>query len=472
MANTSSNALLPFGSNSLVRDDEGSSLAIDITSIFANGITIGNRNYGSLFVNTNGNVTFGASLAAYTAAPIGTSIGDLFLIAPFWADVDTRGTDDPARNVFWDYNFQRDSFVVTWNDVGFYSQRQDKENTFQLELADRGNGDVQIVFRYTDVNWTTGEASAGIDGLAGQNGVTAQSGFAFGQAFRFELPASGNEAANLLLEDTPGNTGLDGAWVFDIRDGQFVNVGGAGNDILIGADASDSIFGNDGDDDIDSAGGNDFIYGGKGNDELFGGNGNDFLSGGMGADILNGGEGFDIVDSLSNMYDVGVFAINADKSVNLTTQGETDRLFNIESVAFQNGDLRFDAGYFESFGAAYRFYASILDRTPDGAGLDFYVSLLDRGVSLFTIAEDISTSDEFVQSFGRNLSTEGFLGRVYQNILNRTPDQLGLDFWRNAIDTDEVSRSEAVVYISEDAENLGNTIELIGNGYFVEDFGF
>jgi hypothetical protein len=144
----------------------------------------------------------------------------------------------------------------------------------------------------------------------------------------------------------------------------------------------------------------------------------------------------------------------------------------VERIAFENGDLRFDSGRLESFGAAYRFYVSILGREPDPAGLDFYVSLLDRGISLFSIAEDIFTSPEFASNFGSNLSIVEFLNRVYQNILNRTPDQAGLEFWRSAIETGQVSQAEAVVYISEDVENRENTIDLIGQGYFVEDFGF
>ncbi|KHA52966.1 nidogen-like domain-containing protein [Sulfitobacter geojensis] len=470
MVNVTSNALLPFGAESLFRNDDRSSAAIDITSIFQSGITIGDTNYTSLYVNTNGNVTFGGGLSTFTPTGIGVGTGNLDIIAPFWADVDTRGTDDANKNVFWDFNAERDSFVVTWNDVGYYNSNQDKENTFQLELADTGNGNVQIVFRYEDVQWTTGDASGGSSGLGG---TIARAGFAFGQDLSFELPSSGNQNAILELENNPGNSGVDGAWIFDIRDGALVNVGGAGNDILVGAEESDSIFGNDGDDDIDSAGGNDFVYGGNGNDDLVGGVGNDFISGGLGSDRLDGGEGFDIADCLAYEFDAGSFTINDDGTVSLTGEGgDIDTLISIEAVAFSDGDLRFDVGALESFGAAYRFYTSILNREPDGAGLDFYVSLLDDGVSLFDIAQDISTSQEFVESFGSDLDTETFLGRVYQNILNRTPDGAGLEFWRNAIDTDEVSRAEAVVYISEDDESRGITIDVIGNGYFVEDFGF
>jgi hypothetical protein len=125
MVNVTSNALLPFGADSLFRNDDRSSAAIDITSIFQSGITIGDTNYTSLYVNTNGNVTFGGGLSTFTPTGIGVGTGNLDIIAPFWADVDTRGTDDANKNVFWDFNAERDSFVVTWNDVGYYNSNQD-----------------------------------------------------------------------------------------------------------------------------------------------------------------------------------------------------------------------------------------------------------------------------------------------------------------------------------------------------------
>ena len=209
-------------------------------------------------------------------------------------------------------------------------------------------------------------------------------------------------------------------------------------------------------------------------EHVFQGGSSSSLAGGGGNDTIDGGEGFDIADYLETTFDGDnvPFVVREDGSVALTLGPETDILTGVESLAFENGEVRFDSGRLESFGAAYRFYTSILDREPDPEGLDFYVSLLDRGVSLFRIAEDIFTSPEFVASFGANLTTEDFLNRVYDNILNRAPDQEGFEFWRDAIDSGQVSESEAVVYISEDAENRENTIDLIGGGFFVEDFGF
>ncbi len=111
--------------------------------------------------------------------------------------------------------------IVTWDDVGFYSYNTSLLNAFQLILTDQGDGDFDIQFRYEDINWTTGNASGGSGGLGGtpaRAGFTASTGDP--NAY-FELPASGNEAGILALDDIAGNTGQMGIWEFAVRSGDI-----------------------------------------------------------------------------------------------------------------------------------------------------------------------------------------------------------------------------------------------------------
>ncbi len=215
-----------FGEQLLARNDDGSTGAIDITSVFgAAGLDFFGTRYTSLFINNNGNITFAAPTGTFTPSAI-TGGANNPIIAPFWADVDTRGgtvAPTPGGNstgtnlVYYDLDAVNRVLTVTWDDVGYYSIGTDRLNAFQLQLIDRGNGDFDIVFRYEDINWTTGGASGGSGGLGG---TPARAGYSAGDGVNaFELPQSGNQAAILALDDTAGNTGHPGVTVFQVRNG-------------------------------------------------------------------------------------------------------------------------------------------------------------------------------------------------------------------------------------------------------------
>jgi hypothetical protein len=148
------------------------------------------------------------------------------IIAPFFADVDTRGgaaTATPGGNstgsnlVYWDLDAVDNIFTATWDDVGYFSSETSLLNSFQLALIDQGNGNFDIEFRYEDLNWTTGDSSGGENGLGG---TVARSGFSSGNGSDFkELSTSGDQAAMLNLTNT-SNVGVAGLYRFEVRNGQ------------------------------------------------------------------------------------------------------------------------------------------------------------------------------------------------------------------------------------------------------------
>ena len=72
------------------QSDDGSSLPVDITSIFGSqGIDFFGHQYTSLYINNNGNITFVGPNSTFTPDQITGGEGNP-IIAPFWADVDTR----------------------------------------------------------------------------------------------------------------------------------------------------------------------------------------------------------------------------------------------------------------------------------------------------------------------------------------------------------------------------------------------
>ncbi len=219
-----------FGEQLLARNDDSSTGFIDITSIFEDNINFFGREFSGLWVNNNGSVTFNGPRGAYTPNVI-TGISNNPEITPYFADVDTRGgqvsptlggNSTGSNLVYYDFDTVNDRFIVTWDDVGYYSSHTDKLNAFQLILTNRGSGDFDIEFRYEDVNWTTGSASGGSGGLGG---TVARAGYTAGTgdpAAFFELPASGNQADMLALDETAGNAGDMGRWEFKVRSGDVV----------------------------------------------------------------------------------------------------------------------------------------------------------------------------------------------------------------------------------------------------------
>jgi Bacterial Ig-like domain/Nidogen-like len=217
-----------FGNNVVPIGDDNSSAAINITSVFgAAGINFFGHNYTSLYINNNGNITFAGPNPTYTPSAISAGANNP-IIAPFWADVDTRGgagtptggNATGANQIFYNLDSVDGVLTITWDDVGYYNQAKDKLDAFQVQLISLGGGNFDIVYRYESINWTTGSASGGTNGLGG---TPARAGYSAGDgnsAHYFELPQSGIQAALLALPTTAGNTGIAGVDVFQVLNGQ------------------------------------------------------------------------------------------------------------------------------------------------------------------------------------------------------------------------------------------------------------
>ena len=132
------------------------------------------------------------------------------------------GASQGSNLAYYTLDAANDRFVATWDDVGYFDDHTDRVNAFQLILTDRSTsagrtaGDFDIEFRYEWVDWTAGDYS---DGSGGVGGIPARAGYSAGNGTFFELPQAGNEAAMLALEDTPGNTGIDGLWRWGVYNG-------------------------------------------------------------------------------------------------------------------------------------------------------------------------------------------------------------------------------------------------------------
>jgi hypothetical protein len=176
--------------------------------------------YSSLWVNNNGNVTFDAPLGTFTPFDLLTTAQPI--IAPFFADVDTRV--GPVVT-YGEVTFEGSpAFCVNWRDVGYYSESLDKTNDFQLLLVDRSPpaGDIDVIFNYNRIEWETGDASGGSGGLGGSS---ARAGYSNGVDTAFELPGSAVNGAFLDSNLATGliynslNSDIEGRYIWSFRGG-------------------------------------------------------------------------------------------------------------------------------------------------------------------------------------------------------------------------------------------------------------
>jgi serralysin len=203
------------------------------------------------------------------------------------------------------------------------------------------------------------------------------------------------------------------------------NATGGASDTLNGGDGDDRAYGGEGNDVVDGGNGDDWLSGGNGDDtvigqagidQLFGDAGNDRLFGGAGADVINGG---------------------ADDDAMI---GGDERSLSVN-----------EATIFRVFGAT-------LNRAPDIPGLQNWVNELESGAqTLEQIVTGFVQSTEFQATYG-SLTDSEFVTLLYQNVLDRAPDQAGLDAYIAALGSGSLSREQVVLEFSESTEYQNSSL--------------
>jgi gliding motility-associated-like protein len=182
----------PDGTYILAMDanDDGSSDVIDLPFDFC----FYGQTYNQLYINNNGNITFENDLFTFNSNAFPSP--DDKIIAPFWADVDTRGAGQVV------YKITPTSIHVNWVAVGYYNSESDKLNSFQLTLTDGTDPELpngnNIAFCYKDMQWTTGAASQGVDGFGGvpaTAGANKGDNIGFFQVAQFDHPGTDFDGA-------------------------------------------------------------------------------------------------------------------------------------------------------------------------------------------------------------------------------------------------------------------------------------
>ena len=167
------------------RNDDGFSGPVNL------GFTLDffGQSYSTFYINNNGNVSFGAGIAAYV--PAGPQGAAQPVISPYFGDVDTRGAASGVVHLR--TNIPNEA-IITWDQVGYYDSHTDKLNSFQLVLRGPGysipTGEGAIGFFWSTMQWEQTDTN-----------VTAAVGFGDGASNGEVLQGSLQPGLPALLND-------------------------------------------------------------------------------------------------------------------------------------------------------------------------------------------------------------------------------------------------------------------------------
>lgn len=211
-----------FDQTQVPRGDDNSSgpVTLPFTANFFGG------NYTQIYVNNNGNVTFGRPLSDYTPTGLDADYRGAPIIAPFFADIDTTNAASGVTAYGTGTYAGRTAFGATWPAVGYFASKADKLNTFQVVLTERsdtGAGNFDITYNYRSIQFETGDASGGTNGLGGTSAAVGYSAGTGVDGTYYQLP--GALVPGYYLDGSPfalataSNGGAPGQFLFPVRNG-------------------------------------------------------------------------------------------------------------------------------------------------------------------------------------------------------------------------------------------------------------
>lgn len=223
-----------YNTNAVVRADDTANQVVGLPfTMNWNGTS-----YSEIYINMNGNCTFGSGYTGYNPS---TSLSALQrdIMAPFWADVDTRNTSmgQVTYSNITSGNVPRVdghlAFFVNWINVGRYNSStagNTQTDSFQLVIVDRsdtGAGNFDFMFNYDAITWDIATAAST---------TRARVGWGRSDGSAYELPGSGTAqgSASTLLDSSPPVTSLVqnlvndedqlGRYVWEVRQGVAPNI--------------------------------------------------------------------------------------------------------------------------------------------------------------------------------------------------------------------------------------------------------
>lgn len=266
-----------------------------------------------------------------------------------------------------------------------------------------------------------------------------------------QIPSAILASAHAYVFDTAANLQVSFNTV------ERVIVSGSGNDeITVAGDKNTTLDGADGNDTLLTSGGNDSVTGGNGNDSISSGAGNDTIVSGTGNDTLDAGTGFDAVQMTGKSSDYNLTIVDGQLVITDKTDAtKVTTVKNAEIIQFGANDTVVVTAN-ETDATAMRLYETVLNRSPDAGGADYWLTQLDNGQSLYSIATGFLGSAEF-QAANVSMTNAAFVDYMYLNGLDRPAEAAGKEYWTKLLDDNTINRAEVAIHIVGSAEAVATS---------------
>ena len=111
----------------------------------------------------------------------------------------------------------------------------------------------------------------------------------------------------------------------------------------------------------------------------------------------------------------------------------------------------------------FRLYNASFKRLPDANGLKYWISKYTSGENDDrAVASSFLVSNEFKTLYRENVTDTGYVNNLYQNVLGRSPDSSGLNYWLGHLNSGAESRYEVLLGFAESAENKALFTDMTG----------
>lgn len=203
---------------------------------------------------------------------------------------------------------------------------------------------------------------------------------------------------------------------------------------------------------IDGAG--DYVRAGGGDDRIIAGQGIMDGVGHLTFNDIDGGEGRDTVQLAGpgrDDYVLGLYGAengNAWLAANMVDRGYlTFHLRNIEVLQFAEASADTSAR-----GSLTRLYESLLDRSPDAGGFDYWMRALAGDATLEAVAQSMLASAELAGTVPQ--ANGAYVAWLYDQVLGRPADAGGLAYWTAILDGGDLDRGGLALAFVDSSEKL------------------